>query len=90
MNIDAKIKEIRDGADSLEEDYPGHRREYVRMKAVGLAARAADHVVLELSDGSVEETEWLTAKVTEAFQAKQTNGVWRRLMIKDSAERKPC
>ena len=39
-------------------------------EAVERAVRVADEVILDASDGSVEETNYLTAKISEMFATK--------------------
>ncbi len=52
---------------SLEER---EKREYERQQIVQRAVEAADRIILDGSDGSVEETNWLTAEVAGKFNEK--------------------
>ncbi len=45
-------------------------REYERQQIVRNAVEAADRIILDGSDGSVEETNWLTAEVSGKFNEK--------------------
>lgn len=49
---------------SLEER---EQREYERNQIIEKAVRAADHIILEGSDGSIEETNYLTSEVAKKF-----------------------
>jgi hypothetical protein len=46
------------------------RRERERKEIVRRAVDAADRIILDGSDGSVEETNWLTSQVARRFVAK--------------------
>jgi len=46
-----------------EEDYPGQIDEMRRHAIVQMAQEAADELIMEGSDGSVEETDYLTSAV---------------------------
>ncbi len=45
-------------------------KDYRREKAVRDAVEAADTIILDASDGSTEETNWLTARLAEGFLLK--------------------
>ncbi len=65
---------------SLEER---KKREYERQEIVRSAVQAADRVIMDGSDGSVEETNWLTSEVAKCFVDKVHNGLMSALMRKD-------
>lgn len=52
---------------SLEER---NKRDYERSRIVGEAVDAADRIILDGSDGSTEETNYLTSEVAAKFVAK--------------------
>jgi hypothetical protein len=56
--------------EDFEEDFPGQRDEMRLHDAIRKAVDAADKIILEASDGSVEETDFLTVSVTGAFVEK--------------------
>ena len=45
-------------------------REYVLQEAIAKAVREADRIILEVSDGSRVETDYLTMQVAKAFMLK--------------------
>ncbi len=45
-------------------------REYELQETIRWAVAAADRIILDASDGSVEETNWLTGEVARAFVIK--------------------
>lgn len=57
------------------EDYPGQQREIEIEAAIKKAIEAADRIILDASDGSVEETNYLTMRVAEGFADKVACGV---------------
>ncbi len=59
--------------------------EYELQEAIREAVSAADHVILEVSDGSVEETNWLTGEVARAFVIKSLMP-FQTAMLKRSLE----
>lgn len=44
--------------------------DYLLQQAIREAVSAADRIILDASDGSVEETNWLTAMVAHEFSNK--------------------
>lgn len=52
---------------SLEER---QQREYERNEIIKKAVEAADRIILDGSDGSCEETNFLTARVAEKFMER--------------------
>jgi len=78
--IDAPIKEALDAFpvhisedEDFEEDFPGQLREVHIQRAVQRAVGMADAIIIEASDGSLIETDYLTFRVAEAFLAKLGN-----------------
>ena len=59
------------------------RRQAHRERAVQDAVNAADQIILERSDGSVEETDFLTAEVAEKLMEKALNPLRRAMTKKD-------
>ena len=58
-------------------------REHVRQQIVQRAVGAADHIILDASDGSEEETNWLTAEVARKFNEKVYRVAQAALLRKD-------
>jgi hypothetical protein len=56
--------------EDFEEDFPGQRDEMRLHDAIEKAVDAADKIILEASDGSVEETDYLTVSLADAFVEK--------------------
>jgi len=65
---------------SLEER---ERREREREEIIKKAVEAADRIILDGSDGSVEETNWLTAEVAGKFNEKVNIAFSSALQHKD-------
>ena len=65
---------------SLEER---EKREHERHEIVTEAVRAADEIILDGSDGSVEETDWLTYEVAKRFIEKVGIALTSKLSRKD-------
>jgi len=59
------------------------KREQERAQIVSKAVEAADRIILDGSDGSVEETNWLTAEVTRRFGEKVYISIASALLRKD-------
>ncbi|MDP2917093.1 MAG: hypothetical protein Q8O16_04095 [Dehalococcoidia bacterium] len=59
------------------------QREYERRKIVEKAVEAADRIILDGSDGTVEETNWLTAEVARKFNEKVNHAFQTALLKKD-------
>lgn len=68
--ISEEMKELKEDTKDLEEDFPGQNREYFHQKTIEAAVSLADRVILEASDGSVEETDYLTSEVAFKFVEK--------------------
>ena len=68
---------------SLEER---ERREYERRQIIDKAVQAADRTIMDGSDGSVEETNWLTSQVAKRFVEKVDIALTSSLMHKDLKE----
>ncbi|MDD5569111.1 MAG: hypothetical protein PHG23_01710 [Candidatus Pacebacteria bacterium] len=58
-------------------------KEIRRGQAIIAAVAAADKIILDCSDGSVEETEYITAAVAEEFAKKAFLPFGARLLKKD-------
>lgn len=80
-SVDADISAALDGfygytlvtqkpAEDFDEIYPGHKREHDIQNAIQGIVSAADRQILSASDGSCEETDYITFRVAEAFLAK--------------------
>jgi len=65
---------------SLEER---EQREYERQEIIREAVNAADRIILDGSDGSVEETDWLTSEVAKKFVEKVNIAMSAKLGKKD-------
>lgn len=64
-------------------------REYELQEAIRKAVSAADSIILEASDGSAEETDWLTAMVTGESAKKVIAANTRVYNAKQFVERRP-
>ena len=62
-------------------------REYRRQEAVRQAVQEADRIILAASDGSVEETDFLTAEVARAFVSKVCIALESKLLAKEFKEK---
>lgn len=80
--VASKVQLIKRRAAESEEEWPGFRAEYVREQAIKLAVELADSVIMEASDGSVEDTNNLTAQVAKAFVDKVCIATQSALNIK--------
>lgn len=65
---------------SLEER---NQREYERHQIIQKAVEAADSIILDGSDGSVEETNYLTSEVARKFMEKALQPHFTAMMRKD-------
>jgi 20S proteasome alpha/beta subunit len=65
---------------SLEERM---KREHHREEAINRAVEAADRIILDASDGSCEETNYLTAQVARQFIKKALMPFCRDILKKD-------
>lgn len=59
------------------------QREYERQEIIRKAVEAADCIILDGSDGSVEETDWLTSEVAKKFVEKVNIAMSTKLVRKD-------
>lgn len=66
-----------------EEDYPHQRDEIRRDIVVQAAMDAADAILMEGSNGSEEETDWLTSEVALRWAQKAHCAAQRRLLKKE-------
>ena len=62
------------------------QREYERQEIVRKAVEAADRIILDGSDGSCEETNFLTARVVEKIMEKALHPFYRDMTRKDLEE----
>lgn len=65
---------------SLEER---EQREHERQEIIREAVNAADRIILDGSDGTVEETDWLTSEVAKRFVEKVGIRLTSKLVRKD-------
>jgi hypothetical protein len=71
----------------MTEDYPGQENERRREKLVYNAVTAGDRILMDGSDGSVEELDALTAEVASKWADKARMAAQARLRSKDMMER---
>jgi len=62
------------------------QREHEREQIIRKAVDAADRIILDGSDGSREETNFLTAKVAEKFVTRAFNPFGVDIMRKDLSD----
>jgi len=64
---------------------PEHQQqiEYRRQQIIEAAVSKADYILMENADGSVEELNYLTAKVAEKFMQKALNPFSAAMLKKD-------
>lgn len=79
------LDELRQKLDEAEkhranDDFPGQTDEYRWQLIVEAAVEAADRIIMEGSDGSVEETDFLTATVALRFDQKVHQAVQSKLL----------
>lgn len=65
---------------SLEER---EQREHERQEIIREAVNTADRIILDGSDGSIEETDWLTFRVAERFVEKVGIQLTSKLVRRD-------
>ncbi len=68
---------------SLEER---EQREHERSEIIRKAVEAADRIIMDGSDGSCEETDFLTAEVAEKFMVRALHPFGVGMMRKDLAD----
>lgn len=71
----------------FKEDYPGQADEIRRDRLVRKAIDAADGIICEGADGSVEEINFLTSRVALAFHDKVHCAITAALRAKEMKER---
>lgn len=59
------------------------QRDYERQQIINKAIEAADRIIMDGSDGSCEETNFLTAEVAEKFMTRAFNPFGVDMMKKD-------
>lgn len=62
------------------------QREIERHEIIHNAVSAADRIIMDGSDGSIEETDWLTSEVAERFVSKVGISTAIKLKRKDMEE----
>jgi hypothetical protein len=80
----ADIESVRE-----DEDYPGQFDELRRNIIVQFAASAADEIIMEGSNGSAEETDYLTSAVAQIMNNRVHQRNVMALMKWDLFQRKP-
>lgn len=65
------------------EDYPGQKDESRRERIIKRAVELADMFICSHSNGTVEELDYLTAKVAEAFVLKVSGKISSALLTYD-------
>ena len=65
------------------EDYPNQNNEYRRQLIIESAIEVADKIIMEYSDGSVEEIDYLTSAVAHKFNEKVHWRISSKLLQKD-------
>jgi hypothetical protein len=68
---------------SFEDEDQQAEHEMRRQFAIDKAVQAADRIILEASDGSCEETDYLTAQVAARFTDKALRPFSSALLRKD-------
>ncbi len=66
--------------------YEREKREHERQEIIKMAVNAADRIIMDGSDGSCEETNFLTAKVAERFMIRAFNPFGIDMMKKDLSD----
>ena len=70
------------------EDEDNQNNEYRRQLIIEAAIQAADEIIMECSDGSVEETDYLTSAVAQKFNEKVHSRISGALLRRDYNENK--
>jgi hypothetical protein len=65
-----------------DEDYPGQQDEIRRNRLIEEAVKAGDRIILGGCDGSVEETDYLTAAVALKWHEKSALTATTKLLSK--------
>lgn len=68
--MNPKVEQVLREIDGCQFDNEREKRLFTRQRLVEMAVEAADEIILDGSDGSNEETNYLTGKVAEAFVRK--------------------
>lgn len=71
-----------------EEDYPGQANNSRRHRIIREAVEAADRIIIDGSNGDVEETDYLTGKVALEFFQKVDSRLSSTLLRHDMQRRK--
>jgi hypothetical protein len=86
------LKKMLKEAESLRlsDDYPGQTDEFRRQRIIEMAMEAADEIIMEGSDGSEEETNFLTSAVAVKMVGKVHFPIQGQLLRRDlEARTKP-
>lgn len=82
--LDGRLKDL----EGLEEDYPDQLKDLRRHEILERAIDLADGILVDYSDGEIEELDWLTAKIAERFTDKVVLRLSHCLLRKDLESRK--
>lgn len=77
--LDEQLEELK----GLEEDFPDQLKESRRYKILERAVDLADGILVDYSDGEIEELDWLTARIAERFLEKVVHRFSSCLLRKD-------
>jgi len=77
-----KLAEVE--SSRADEDYSGQTNEYRLQIIIEAASEAADELIMEGSDGSVEETDFLTSAVAQKMNNRVHQSIVSRLLRKMS------
>lgn len=77
------VDKIRKSTEQLDEWNEDLRKDYFRQNVVKKAVDIADRIIMEATDGSAEETNYLTGKVAEAFMSKVLMSLQTQMFKKD-------
>ncbi len=73
--------------EDFEEGYPGQADEFRRQETIRKVVECADRIILDESDRSVEETDYLTVAVARAFVEKVYGRICSQLLREDLERR---
>lgn len=69
--------------DALDNEDAQARRDWRRQRAIEKAVSAADHILMDATDGSVEELNYLTAMVANKWAQKACQPMIQAVLKKD-------
>lgn len=89
MRVIGLVKSVEAVAVSMNEDYPGQRREYIRQKIVELAVEAGDHIVMAAIGGPLDpkDLDYLTGMVATKWVEKVQRSLSTQMLRRDFEER---